>query len=218
PFYARWPHADMHRAQSPDCLHQVTQGVGAHLVQWLTTIMGKDELDARLARLPPAHNLRNFARGISGLSRVSGSERKAIYAQILGGIIGRVPREAVRATRALLDFMYIANFECHSDVTLASLRTALDDFHKNKAVFQKYNPDLDFNFPKMHMLEHYEPDIRWIGTTDNTNTETTERMHIDNAKNAFRASNRKDFIVQMCRWLQRRHAIHLFAVWLAWRQ
>ncbi|EJD34589.1 hypothetical protein AURDEDRAFT_131083 [Auricularia subglabra TFB-10046 SS5] len=197
PFYARWPHADMHRAQSPDCLHQVTQGAGAHLLQWLTMIMGKDELDARLARLPPAHNLRNFARGISGLSRVSGSERKAIYAQILGGIIGRVPREAVRATRALLDFMYIANFECHSDETLASLHTALDNFHKNKAVFQKYNPDLDFNFPKMHMLEHYEPDIRWIGTTDNTNTETTERMHIDNTKNAFRASNRKDFIVQI---------------------
>ncbi|EJD47512.1 hypothetical protein AURDEDRAFT_23373, partial [Auricularia subglabra TFB-10046 SS5] len=205
---------------SPDCLHQVTQGVGAHLITWLTSIMGEDELDARLARLPPAHNLRNFARGISGLSRVSGSERKAIYAQILGGIIGRVPREAVRATRALLDFMYIAAFEVHSEDTLGALRDALDQFYKNKAVFQKHNPDLDsdFNFPKMHMLEHYEPDIRYIGTTDNTNTETTERMHVDNAKNAFRASNRKDFVVQMCRWLQRRHSIHLFAVWLAWRQ
>ncbi|EJD51489.1 hypothetical protein AURDEDRAFT_56899 [Auricularia subglabra TFB-10046 SS5] len=218
PFYARWPHADMHRAQSPDCLHQVIQVVGAHLIDWLTAIMGADELDARLARLPPAHNLRNFARGISGLSRVSGSERKAIYAQLLGGIVGRAPREAVKATRALIDVIYIIQFKCHSTETLESLKTALDEFHKHKHIFQQYKPGLDFNFPKMHMLEHYAPDIRSIGTTDNTNTEITERKHIKLAKNAFRATNRADYIVQMCRWLQRRHAIHFFAVYLAWRQ
>ena len=70
----------------------------------------------------------------------------------------------------------------------------------------------------MHMLEHYVADIRFIGTTDNTNTELTERMHIESAKHALKASNRRDYIVQMCRWLQRRQAIYTFAVYLAWRE
>ncbi|EJD36538.1 hypothetical protein AURDEDRAFT_19079, partial [Auricularia subglabra TFB-10046 SS5] len=214
PFWAEWPHVNIHDAISADNLHQTIQGAGAHLIQWVTDIVGEKELDARLARLPPAHNLRNFARGISCLSRVSGSERKAIYAQLLGGLVGRVPGAAVRAARALLDFILIAQYECHSADTLTQLRESLDAFHHDKAIFKRSNPALaaDFNFPKMHMLEHYESGIRRIGTTDNCDTQTSERMHIEFSKDAFKATNKHEYTPQMCRWYERRQALHQYAV------
>jgi len=75
----------------------------------------------------------------------------------------------------------------------------------------------DFHFPKMHMLSHWEKDIHTFGTYDNTNTEGTERMHIEFAKDAFKASNRREYIAQMCSWLQRRQSVHLFATYLSIR-
>lgn len=59
--------------------------------------------------------------------------------------------------------------------------------------------------------------IQLFGTTDNYNTEATERQHIDQAKHAFAASNKRDFIDQMCSWLERREAVFWFATHLAWK-
>jgi hypothetical protein len=38
-------------------------------------------------------------------------------------------------------------------------------------------------------MHHYLDDITLFGTTDNYNTEQTENLHIDIAKNAYCASN-----------------------------
>jgi len=71
--------------------------------------------------------------------------------------------------------------------------------------------------PKLHALQHYISSIENYGTTDNYNTESTERLHIDLAKHAFQATNKRDFIWQMCRWLERRERVHWFGTYLAWR-
>lgn len=76
----------------------------------------------------------------------------------------------------------------------------------------------DFNFPKLHSLLHYFPSITEIGTTDNCNTETTERLHIDYAKDAYRASNKKEFIVQMIIWLTRLEKIERHIIHVQWRE
>ncbi|KAJ7612278.1 hypothetical protein FB45DRAFT_875154 [Roridomyces roridus] len=73
-----------------------------------------------------------------------------------------------------------------------------------------------FNIPKIHSLEHYEQLIRLFGTADGFNTESPERLHIDYAKNAYRASNRKDYIDQMTMWLQRQEAVARFTAYLDW--
>ena len=75
-----------------------------------------------------------------------------------------------------------------------------------------------FNFPKLHSLQHYLDSIRLLGTTDNCNTEATERLHIDLAKDAYRATNKKDYYEQMLLWLERREKIWAFEVVLQWRQ
>jgi hypothetical protein len=50
-------------------------------------------------------------------------------------------------------------------------------------------------------MHHYPDDITLFGTTDNYNTEQTEHLHIDMAKNAYRASNCHDEYPQMTIWL-----------------
>lgn len=46
-----------------------------------------------------------------------------------------VPLGAVRATCALLDFLYLAQYPSHSDETLEYLQSAIDEFHVHKDVF-----------------------------------------------------------------------------------
>ncbi|KZV90711.1 hypothetical protein EXIGLDRAFT_575973, partial [Exidia glandulosa HHB12029] len=214
PFWADWPHANIHAAITSDVLHQLIQGVGKHAVQWLIGLANARELDARIQRLPFAHGLRHFKKGISKLANIQGSEHKAIYAQLLGCVHGLVPDDAVRAVNALLDFIYMAQHECHSDTTLQQLTETLTEFHRLKGVFQQPGIRDDFRLPKLHMMQHYVESIRLFGTTDNYNTEATERLHIDLAKHAFRASNKRNFAAQMCRWLERREAVFWFATYL----
>jgi hypothetical protein len=74
----------------------------------------------------------------------------------------------------------------------------------------------DFNIPKIHALQHYVPSIKLFGTTDNYNTEYSERLHIDFAKDAYRATNRKDEYSQMTAWLERKEKIHQHDLFIAW--
>jgi hypothetical protein len=137
PFWENWYLSDIHLAITPDILHQLYQGVVEHLIGWLRKLIGDAKLEARFKRLPPAQGVRRFKSGISGLTQVSGPEHKDICKQLLGCLLGTssVPLGAVRASRALLDFLYLAQYPSHSDETLECLQTALDEFHANKEVF-----------------------------------------------------------------------------------
>ncbi len=54
--------------------------------------------------------------------------------------------------------------------------------------------------------------------TDNYNTEQSEHLHIDFAKNAYYASNHKDEYPQMTLWLERREKVQQHAKFIEWRQ
>ncbi|TFK58772.1 hypothetical protein BDN72DRAFT_727464, partial [Pluteus cervinus] len=69
----------------------------------------------------------------------------------------------------------------------------------------------------LHFLRHYVRSIKLFGTTDNYNTEYTERLHIDYAKNAYRSTNRKDEFPQMTVWLERQEKITRHENYVAWR-
>ncbi|KAG8940755.1 hypothetical protein FRC03_005130 [Tulasnella sp. 419] len=73
-----------------------------------------------------------------------------------------------------------------------------------------------FNFPKVHSLLHYVRAIKAFGTTDGYNTESTERLHIDMVKDAYRASNKRDYMPQMVEWLERKERIKKFALMIEW--
>ncbi|THU81028.1 hypothetical protein K435DRAFT_823508 [Dendrothele bispora CBS 962.96] len=223
PFWEDLPYTDIFRSITPDILHQLYQGVMKHLIGWLVTICGDEEFDARVRRLPLNHGIRNFHKGVTTLSRVTGAEHKQICAVLLGLIVDaptlttHQTRSLLTATRSLLDFLYLACYPIHTEDSLASLEEALHTFHQNKSIFVSLGAREHFNFPKIHFLCHYTRAIRYYGTTDNYNTETTERLHIDFAKDAYRASNRKDEYAQMTKWLERREKIQHHSNYITWR-
>ena len=56
-----------------------------------------------------------------------------------------------------------------------------------------------------------------FSTTDNYNTEYTERLHIDLAKDAYRATNHRDEYAQMTIWLERKEKVLRHENYLEWR-
>lgn len=223
PFWEDLPYVNIYQSITPDILHQLYQGVMKHFISWVTKACGAAEIDARCRRFPPNHHIRLFVKGISSLSRVTGREHAQMCQLLLGLIVDvRLPdrsstTQLVRVTRAILDFCYLAQYPVHTEKTLDLLEDALRRFHEDKQVFIDLGIRIDFNIPKLHALLHYIRSIQFFGTTDNYNTEYTERLHIDFAKDAYRATNHKDEFPQMTRWLERREKVVRHEKYINWR-
>jgi hypothetical protein len=168
--------------------------------------------------MPPNHNIWSFLKGITSLSRVSGQEHDQMCRILLGLVIDApVGGRLVRAVRALLDFLYLAQYPIHTDATLELLDDALKSFHANKNIFVDLGLRDGFNIPKLHFASHYSTLIKLYGTTDNTDTEYTERLHIDLAKDAYAATNCKEEFTQMTTWLERKEKILRHDQFIKWR-
>ena len=119
PFWQHLPFLNIYESITPDILHQLYQGVLKHVVKWLWEAVGEAEIDARCRRLPPNHNIRLFMKGITQLSRVTGTEHDQISRFLLALVMDvRLPNGAstprlVRTVRGLLDFFYLARYVCN---------------------------------------------------------------------------------------------------------
>ncbi|KAI9446288.1 hypothetical protein H4582DRAFT_2108003 [Lactarius indigo] len=210
PFWKDLPYAHIYRSITPDILHQLYQGVMKHMIHWTTEIFGAAEIDARCHHLPPNHNTQLFLKGISSLSHVSSTKHGQICRFLLALVLDiplpdRLDSGAlVRALHKLLDFLYLAQYPVHTTETLQKMDAALQSFHDNKHIFISLGIRDNFNIPKLHFAKHYCCSIKLFGTTDNFNTEYTERLHIDLAKDAYAATNHKDKFPQMALWLERK--------------
>lgn len=162
--------------------------------------------------------LRHFKNGISGVSQWTGAEHKEMEKVFLCLIAAKADERVVKAVRALLDFVYLASLQRQTSSTLNAIEHSLSDFHANKQAFIDFaaRHPAHFNIPKYHMLEHYVFLLRLLGSADGFNTEWSERLHIDYAKDAYRASNKKDYVIQMTVWLRRQEAVDRFTMYLYW--
>ena len=166
----------------------------------------------------------HFEMGITMLSHLSGNDHKNICHVLLGLIIGlplpggQVSSHIVWAVRALLNFLYLSQLPSHTTDTLRWLQDSLALFHDNKAVFVDLGMQQHFNFPKLHSLLHYVLSIMLFGTTDNYNTEQTEHLHIDFAKDAYCATNHKDEYKQMTVWLEHCEKVQQHAASIRWHE
>lgn len=222
-FWTDYPHANINQSITPDILHQEYQGVVKHLVAWLKVVYGIRALDERFKCLPANHQLRLFHKGISKLSRVTGTEHQDIC-RVLLGVITDIPLPdpadralVLRAVRAMLDFVYLTQYPEASSDTLDQLDDALARFHDTKDIFIKLSARDQFNFPKLHALMHYVDSIKLFRTPDNFNTSYSERLHIDYTKSAYRSTNRKDEYPQMTLWLLRQEQIRAHSTHIEWR-
>ncbi len=222
-FWEELPYTNIFLAITPDILHQLYQGVIKHLIAWIQEAYDPDEIDSQCRRMPLNNSLRHFTKGISHMSRVTGKEHQDMSRILLGLIIGLPlpdglsPARLVHATRALLDFLYLAQYPTHTSHTLALLEEHLQAFHENKSIFVDLGIRTNFELPKLHSLDHYRRSIELFGTTDNYDTQYSERLHIDFAKDAYRASNKKEELVQMTIWLERKEKIIRHEKYIKWR-
>jgi hypothetical protein len=99
---------------------------------------------------------------------------------------------------------------------IQSMGTCLKTFHDNKDIVIELDIREHFNIPKVHTLIHYVDCIKSFGSADGYNTESPERIHIDFAKEAYHASNKRDYVEQMAMWLQRHEAMWLRESFLIW--
>lgn len=136
PFWDELPFCDIHFAITPDVLHQLYQGVLKHIITWCQQILTKEEFDRRVRSLPPSYGVRHFKNGVSALSQISGVERKNMGRILLGVLVGSaLPKRALTAVHAILDFIYLSQYTLHDDDTLSYMDQALQTWHKHKASF-----------------------------------------------------------------------------------
>ncbi|KAL1684462.1 hypothetical protein GGG16DRAFT_68253, partial [Schizophyllum commune] len=228
PFWQNLPNCDIFSCMTPDLLHQLHSGVfSEHAAKWakqaisihrgdeVTTANEQtNELNSRFRVMPSHWSLRHFKKGISHTTQWTGKERKNMEKVYLGILDGATDVRVIHAMRGLLDFTYYAHFEAHTDTSLANMDAAWVALHKNKHVFEELGIRTHFNISKLHNIKHYVDAIRSRGTADGFNTEATERLHIDFAKMGYRASNHKQYLSQMTRWLARQEAIWSFDTYL----
>ncbi|EUC60619.1 Zn-finger protein, putative, partial [Rhizoctonia solani AG-3 Rhs1AP] len=185
-------------------------------MKWCLSLADKTEFDDRFKAMPEHSNLRHFKTKVSELSQTTGKEHREMEKVFLGVIAGHLPDGVTAAARALLEFIYYAQLPTHTDMTITWLEHALADFHARKHVFIERGAREHFNINKLHSMLHYAAAIRELGALDGYNTESPERLHIDFAKRAYRATNRNDFVSQMVDYLERRERVFKFDAYLKW--
>jgi hypothetical protein len=111
--------------------------------------------------------------------------------------------EVMKCVKHLTWFILIAGYHSHSEGTLEQLGDALKGFEAGLESLKSYSKSNLQGIPKLHMMRHYAECIRLFGTIDNTDTEQTEGAHSYLIKDAYRATNKRNYVPQMLEWEER---------------
>ena len=223
PYWRDWQFADPCEFLTPDSLHQWHILFKDHLLSWARKLIGDAEFDKRLAAIQHRIGFRHFPDGITKFKQHTGRETRDLERIFLGVIAGhpQITTSAMRAFRSFLDFVYLGQYPRHTSRTLRAMDNALTTFHESKCAFVPVRDGPrqqgEFRIPKLELMHHVTRLIHLLGSADQFTSDTTEKLHILMAKVAYTHTNRKQFIPQMCDFLNRLERLLQFERFLVWR-
>ena len=168
-------------------------------MQWVFNLVDKVDFNLCVVAMPHMVNLRAYKNSLSKFKQWTGKDAREVQRYILGLIQGapKIEPKVTKAIHTLLDFIYIAQYQSHSDDTLKYLKTALQDFHKNKHIFWdlgactgKQSGLENFNIPKLCGFHNYEPSIQQFGIIMQFSTDITEFFHKQSTKEPYHSTNK----------------------------
>lgn len=225
PYWQGWKFAQPCVFLTPDALHQWHTFFWDHPMQWAIHIIGAEELDLRYRTLQKHVGRKHFKNGFTDFKQHTGREARELQASFIAVISGHedITPGVMRAFRGILDFIYIGQFEVQTSTTIKQLEDALARFHANKhhlsrtGIRNGVQQMGDFKINKIELMLNVAPAIVQVGSIPQYSGEHMEHCHISMAKDPYRASNKKDYEEQVCRFLDRQEKIHLFKMYLQWR-
>jgi len=225
PFWRKLPGYQPEIAICPDILHGVHRFWRDHILVWTRHLIGDAELDRRLRVLQPVRGYKSYTKGIKNIVQWTGREDRELQRSLVAVVAGSPSIDAIvmQNLRAFHDFLYLVQYRSHSPSTLAYLDEALDKFHATKAIYIEKGVRRGesgtinhFRIPKLAGLHAYSLHIPQMGSSPQYSTEITEACHQSMAKEAYRATNHKDYVKQMVRFLDRNDKISFCRELLVW--
>ncbi len=225
PFWRNWKFADPSTFLAPDALHQWHKFFGEHIMKWARKLLGDNEIDRRYMCLQKHIQHRHFSNGFTSFGQHTCREHRDLEASFIAVIADhpKITPDIMKALRAVLDFIFLAQLEKHTTTTIQQLRGHLQTFHANKhhistaGIRNGPRQKGQFNIPKLELMNHVPDFVQQLGSVLQYTTEHTERCHITMAKQPYRSTNKKGYQPQICLILDRRDKIDLFATYLTWK-
>jgi hypothetical protein len=210
---------------TPDPLHQWYRFMFDHILNWVSKLLGDEELNFRISILQQQVGFRHFSNGCTSFKQVTGNEQQDIGRYLVALLNGhpKATFPIITAIRSLTDFIYLGQYSSHDDDTLMYMDEALSRFHQNKRAILLAGlrcgstGELNhFNIPKLEMMHHVTANTRRMGIPAQYTSDITEHKLIEVAKEPFRLTNKRDPAPQMVRALDRSCKIRIFSHYLIW--
>lgn len=217
PFWRDWVQADPSLFLTPDTLHAWHKFFFDHVIKWIITIMGGEELDRRMCALPICVGVCHWSNGISKLKQCTGREHRDLKRIIVAVIASAVDDQILCAIRALTEFIFQAQSLLLYNEQLHAIKEALREFHHYKDAIIKAGGRhgkngliMHFNMPKLEGMARAAYNARQMGAPYQFTSDVTERCHITHIKTPYRHSNRRNFQEQCCHFMDHVEKSRLF--------
>ncbi|KAG9078783.1 hypothetical protein FRC06_008173, partial [Ceratobasidium sp. 370] len=213
-----------HGVRRPDLLHGVHKLFLDHYNEWSINALGAEEYDTRLKAQIPTPGERMFERGATKLKQLSGKDWRALFRVHLAIVAGADSATLTKATQAMSDCIAFAQMAVHTEKTLEAFERSLAILDSLKEIWirngskvgKKGKVKKDWAIPKKHIIGHIPAHIWQKGTMDNYTTETMKHLHSPVLKASYKASNRKEWLLQIVRRLNRHESMREYREFLIW--
>ncbi|KAG1751909.1 hypothetical protein EDD22DRAFT_981686 [Suillus occidentalis] len=203
PYWRDWIYACPSVFLAGEVLHTCFKFFADHPLKWIKETVGAHKLDNRFIVQHKRVGTCHFTKGVTHIKQMTGREYREIQRTVIASIAGATSPQFVRAIRAIVEFIYLAQNPVHSPETLQSMQQALSDFHSHKgAIIEaearkgKKGVKEDFFIPKLELLQSFK------GT----------RLLITHCKDLFlrTAKQSKNFMEQCMRLLNCQESMEIF--------